>query len=76
MKLNGEKNDLNGFISTKELKSGILQVTVFNKDDMPLAERLSFIDNKEYLQSAELITDTLNFLERGFNHYTLSFLIR
>ena len=73
MKLNGEKNDLNGFISTKELKSGILQVTVFNKDDMPLAERLSFIDNKEYLQSAELITDTLNFLERGFNHYTLSF---
>ncbi len=73
MKLNGEKNDLNGFVSTKELKSGILQVTVFNKDGLPLAERLSFIDNKEYLQPAVLSTDTVNFSERGINHFTLSF---
>jgi hypothetical protein len=73
MKLNGEKNDLNGFINTQQLKSGVLQVTVFNKDGMPLAERLSFIDNKEYLQKAELITDTVNFSEKGKNHFTLSF---
>jgi hypothetical protein len=46
---------------------------VFNKDGMPLAERLSFIDNKEYLQQAELITDTVNFSEKGRNHFTLSF---
>ena len=73
MKLNGEKSDINGFINTQQLNSGVIQFTVFNKDGMPLAERLSFINNKEYLQQAELITDTVNFSEKGRNHFTLSF---
>ncbi len=73
MKLDGEKNDINGFINTQQLNSGVLQVTIFNKQGMPLAERLSFIDNKEYLQKAEVIIDTVNFSEKGRNSFTVSF---
>ena len=73
MKLNGDKSDINGFINTQQLNSGVLQITVFNKDGIPLAERLSFIDNKEYLQKAEIIFDTVNFSGKGKNHFTLSF---
>lgn len=64
---------LSGLIKTNNLSSGILHITVFNKDGLPLAERLSFIDNKEYVQSAQLITDTININSRGKNHFTLSF---
>ncbi|HMU45340.1 MAG TPA: hypothetical protein PKC72_03180 [Chitinophagaceae bacterium] len=72
MELDPDKKDINGYINTTQLKSGILQATVFNKDGIPLAERLSFIDNKEYIQKAELITDTVNFSERAKNYFTLS----
>lgn len=72
MDIDPGKKDINGYINTSQLKSGILQVTVFNKDGIPLAERLTFIDNKEYIQKAELITDTLDFSERAKNYFTLS----
>ena len=61
-----------GIINTGNLGSGILQVTVFNKDGMPLAERLTFVDNREYIQPAELVIDTLNFSAKARNHFTLS----
>lgn len=64
---------LSGLIKTDNLSSGILHITVFNKDGLPLAERLSFIDNKEYVQSAQLVTDTININSRGKNHFTLAF---
>jgi hypothetical protein len=64
---------LSGLIKTDNLSSGILHITVFNKDRLPLAERLSFIDNKEYVQSAQLLADTININSRGKNHLTLSF---
>lgn len=51
---------LQGVINTGQLRSGVLQVTFFNKNGMPLAERLCFINNGEYLQSAVLVEDTLN----------------
>lgn len=63
---------LNGIIKTDNLLSGILHITVFNKDGMPLAERLSFVNNKEYLLQGDLKTDTVNFSSRGRNHYTVS----
>jgi hypothetical protein len=37
-----------GHLLTDSMPSGILQFTVFNKEGMPLAERLTFVDNKEY----------------------------
>jgi hypothetical protein len=64
---------LSGVINTSNLSSGILHITVFNKDGMPLAERLSFVNNKEYIKEAQLLTDTLNFSPRGKNHITLAF---
>lgn len=63
--------DLQGVINTQNLRSGIMQVTVFNKEGLPLAERLCFVNNKEYVQSAELITDTLNFSEKGKNRFSI-----
>jgi hypothetical protein len=67
------KNESSGTIDTRTAGSGILQVTVFDENDMPMAERLVFVDNKEYQQVAAITMDTLNFSKRGKNHFTLSF---
>jgi hypothetical protein len=62
-----QKDIVKGVIATKNLPSGIMQLTVFNKYDMPLAERILFVNNKEYLLSTDVITDTLNFSSGGRN---------
>jgi hypothetical protein len=66
------KNEMTGTIRTDNLSSGILQITVFNKNNQPIAERLTFVDNREYIQNGELLTDTISFSDRGFNRFTLS----
>ena len=63
------KEEIQGVINTQKLHSGILQITFFNKVDQPLAERLCFVDNKEYIQRGELIADTINFNEKGKNRF-------
>lgn len=65
------KNEIQGVVNTEKLNSGILQITVFNKEGIPLAERLCFVNNKEYIQKADLRTDTLSFLEKGRNHFKI-----
>ncbi len=65
------REEIQGVIDTKKLNSGILQLTVFNKDHVPLAERLVFVDNKEYIQQAELIADSLSFQPKGRNRFTI-----
>lgn len=65
------KEEMQGVINTQKLHSGILQITFFNKDDQPLAERLCFVDNKEYIQRGELIADTINFNEKGRNKFSI-----
>jgi hypothetical protein len=65
------KEEIQGVINTQKLHSGILQITFFNKDDQPLAERLCFVDNKEYIQRGELIADTINFNEKGKNRFSI-----
>ena len=65
------KEEIQGVINTQKLHSGILQITFFNKDDQPLAERLCFVNNKEYIQQGQLITDTINFNERGRNRFSI-----
>ncbi len=64
---------LGGMIKTNNLRSGILHITVFNKAGLPLAERLSFVNNREYIQQAELKTDTLRLSPRGRNRYSIAF---
>lgn len=65
------KGKSQGVINTKKLHSGILQVTIFNKTGQPLAERICFVNNKEYLQEASLMTDTLSFAGKGKNRFRL-----
>jgi hypothetical protein len=67
----GGREEIQGVIDTKNLNSGILQLTVFNKAHLPLAERLVFVDNKEYIQEAELIADSLSFQPKGRNRFTI-----
>lgn len=62
-----------GIIDSRLSPSGIMQVTVFDEDDLPLAERLVFVDNKEYLHKAVLSIDTLSFASKSKNQFTLAF---
>ncbi|ANH81105.1 hypothetical protein A8C56_09040 [Niabella ginsenosidivorans] len=64
---------VSGILQTGNLPSGVLQVTVFNKDGMPLAERLTFINNKEYVLPATVHIDTLSNGARKKNHFSISF---
>ncbi|MGJ7029936.1 hypothetical protein [Niabella hirudinis] len=60
-----------GVIQTSGLLSGILHLTVFNKDNMPLAERLTFVNNKEYILPGELVADTLNTTAHQRNRFSI-----
>lgn len=65
------KEEMQGVINTQHLNSGILQITFFNKEGQPLAERLCFVNNKEYIQPAELVADTVSFVERAKNRFSV-----
>ncbi len=65
------KDEMQGVLNTEKLNSGIMQVTVFTREGLPLAERLFFVNNKEYIRTAELRTDTLSFAEKGRNHFKI-----
>lgn len=44
----GYDNDLRGHLKTSDLPTGILHFRLLNKDGAPLAERLTFVNNREY----------------------------
>jgi len=67
------KTVINGPLDVSHLASGILQVTVFNKDNIPLAERLCFVNNGEYKIKADIEPDTLSFKERSRNVLRVAF---
>jgi hypothetical protein len=56
-----------GHILTDSLPSGILHFTVFNKDRLPLAERLSFVDNGEYRGHASIEPVKISLEKRAAN---------
>jgi len=62
-----------GHLVTDSLPSGILHFSVFNKDGMPLAERLSFVDNKEYKSSATITPTKISVEKRAANDIELNF---
>lgn len=66
------KGEIQGVVNTQKLHSGILQITFFNKDDQPLAERLCFVNNKEFILPGELIVDTINIAPKGKNRFSLA----
>lgn len=70
--LQGDRKEISGTIKTSDFYSGILQLTLFNKDDIPLAERITFVDNKEYLLTSIINADTLDTDKRKRNHFTIT----
>lgn len=70
--LSANKKKWQGVLKTAKLRSGILQITIFNKDEMPLAERLCFVNNKEYQTSVQLLTDTISFEPKARNYFSIS----
>lgn len=63
------KTEWQGVLNTRKLHSGIMQITIFNANGLPLAERLVFVQNKEYIQSAALLTDTVAFSRMARNRF-------
>lgn len=59
-----------GMVPVEHLPSGILQVTVFREDGVPLAERLFFVNNEDRLQM-RLQADTLGLGKREKNSFVL-----
>lgn len=70
--LQENKQEITGFIKTGDLFSGILQLIIFNKDNVPLGRRITFVDNREYILPAEIKADTLDFGKWKSNHFTLN----
>ncbi len=62
-----------GHLVTDRLPSGILHFTVFNKDGMPLAERLTFVDNGEYRGDGTLVMTKTGIEKRAENIVELNF---
>lgn len=72
IKLDNSKSEITGFVNTSQMRSGVLHLTVFSEGNLPLAERLVFVNNREFIQPATLLTDSLNFSSRGKNRFTLA----
>jgi hypothetical protein len=62
-----------GHLLTDSLPSGILHFTAFNKDGMPLAERISFVDNREYASKGDLTAVKTSTEKRAENSIEISF---
>ncbi len=71
--LQKEKEEHTGTLQTANLLSGVMQITVFNDQHQPLAERLTFVDNKEYRVPAALLTETVNNSNRQKNNWIINF---
>ncbi|MBC7901818.1 MAG: hypothetical protein H7Y27_00275, partial [Gemmatimonadaceae bacterium] len=56
-----------GMLPTAELPSGIMQITVLDANLKPLAERVVFINNREYEFDADVYLGVKNLEKRGLN---------
>lgn len=62
-----------GHLVTDSLPSGILHFTVFNSEGIPLAERLSFVNNGEYRADAAVNAVKVSTEKRGQNSLEIAF---
>lgn len=53
-------------INKKDLPGGIIQITVFDENSNPIAERIAFVENYE-LKKAGLASKTINLNKKGLN---------
>lgn len=71
--LKNGKKIINGEIPVDQLPTGILQITVFNKENKPLAERLSFVHSGDYIPKGNFNTRLKNLSARGKNSFSYNF---
>jgi len=67
-KINLEDNFMSGgTIPTGQLPSGVLELTVFNADLLPMAERVVFVNNHDFLFHPEVAMPAKSLVRRGKN---------
>lgn len=62
----------NGVIPAKDMPSGILYITVFNKNLKPVAERITFVNNHDYSFNVDTSFTSISKLSRGLNQLKLA----
>ncbi|MBS1665543.1 MAG: hypothetical protein JST68_31165 [Bacteroidetes bacterium] len=71
-KINLEENFMSGgTIPTGQLPSGVLQLTVFDGDMLPVAERVAFVNNHDFLFAPEMSLTLKGVNRRGKNTLTI-----
>ena len=70
--VNGADKEIQGRIPIENLPSGILQLTVFNSDNQPLAERLVFINSGDYIAANSFTADTVDLKKRQKNVFSFN----
>ena len=61
------KDAATGLFPTKELPSGILQITVFDSRYKPLAERITFVNNHDFEFDGDVFLSQKSLTRRGLN---------
>ena len=59
-------------IPSDKLPSGIMQLTVFTKENKPLSERLLFVNNDDFYVKGNLVKETISLKPRGKNQLSYS----
>ena len=67
-----EKTQVNGKLPASQFPSGISQVTLFDINWQPVAERIVFVNNEEYSMDATMQFDTVNLSKRGKNVFQIT----
>ncbi len=62
-----ENTTTGGSIPTQQLPTGVLQITVFDINELPLAERVCFINNNNYSFDGKLTMSAKSLQKRGRN---------
>jgi len=72
-KINLEENFMSGgTIPTGQLPSGVLQLTIFTADMLPVAERVVFVNNRDFLFMPDLSVTLKGVNRRGKNTLSIS----
>ncbi|HLZ86175.1 MAG TPA: hypothetical protein VKQ52_02995, partial [Puia sp.] len=72
-KINLEENFMSGgTIPTGQLPSGVLQLTVFTSEMMPVAERVIFVNNHDFLFNPDMAMQLKSVARRGKNSIVVS----
>ncbi len=66
------KTAIRSKIPVMQFPSGVAQLTLFDANNLPLCERLIFVNNEEYRLNATVKTDTLNLEKRAKNVFEIT----